>query len=149
MGKLLSSAFHHTALETRSARDCELALLALSVLLQHGAKPHHEDLTLLAHVVSMEKLDECFFRALSSAKNSFIAGSNISFALDDAMEVAQEAERKLSDRTMSVLGGGILQSSPSWVRGGGGVEVFYFRLCSDHSSPSCKGLQIARFSWGT
>lgn len=122
VGELLSSAFHHTALETRSARDSAQALAALSILLQHGTMPHHEDLDLLARVVSLEQLDDCFFRALCSAKNSFIPGSNISFALDDAMKGAREAERKVSRRTTNG-GGDVTQSSPS--QGNGGLECLF------------------------
>lgn len=91
---ILSSAFHCGAVEARGCRD-DKALVGLSVLLQHSAKPKRADLILLARTVQMVKLDDCFFRGISSARNSFVPGLILSFALDDASDHALEMERKV------------------------------------------------------
>lgn len=90
---MMTAAFHSVAREIRGAEDVRL-LEALSVILQHGSKPDPEDLIFLCRVVDVEKLDDCFFRGVSSASNSFIPALNVSSALDAAIGEAREMERK-------------------------------------------------------
>ena len=90
MSAVLSSALH--TLTTDASGDVR-SLLAISVLLQHGAKPYSEDIIFLVRIVDIEKLDDCFFRAMKSAKNSFVPGLNLALAIDSAVDEAQPMER--------------------------------------------------------
>ena len=87
---VISSALH-TAI-TDAPGDVR-SLLAISVLLQHGAKPSSEDIIFLVRIVDTEKLDDCFFRAMESAGNSFVPGLNLALAIDSAVDEAQPMER--------------------------------------------------------
>lgn len=90
MSTILSSALHTAT--TESLRD-ERALSAVSTLLQHGAVPSSEDLIFLARVFDVKTLDDCFFRAMVSAKNSFVPGMNLALRISNAADEAQKMER--------------------------------------------------------
>lgn len=90
VSSLLSSALH--AATTESLRD-EKALSTISTLLQHGAVPSTEDLIFLVRVFDVETLDDCFFQAMVSAKNSFVPGMNLALKISTALDEAQKMER--------------------------------------------------------
>lgn len=90
---VFSSAVHDISVAIRGARDRKS--LALSMLLQHGARPDPEDLVLLSCTVESESLEDCFVQAVSAAGNPFIPSLNISFGLDVAIGMAPDMERKV------------------------------------------------------
>lgn len=123
---MLSSAFHSAAMEIRGPEDDKL-LNVLSMLLQHGASPASKDLVFLSRNVEIGRLDDCFFQAVSSARNCFIPGLNISFALQGAMDDTREIERKIL-ACLRQKGDAIMEEVLRWLPqtvGGvpGGMEV--------------------------
>lgn len=91
---MYTSAFHDISVGMQGRRDRK-SLAALSMLLEHGARPDAEDLVLLACTVESESLEDCFVQAVSAADNPFIPSLNISFGLDWAVGMAREMERKV------------------------------------------------------
>ena len=91
---MLSSAVHDVSVAMQGSRDRK-SLAALSMLLEHGARPDPEDLVLLSCTAESESLEACLAQAVSAAGNSFIPSLNISFGLDLAIGMAPDMERKV------------------------------------------------------
>ncbi|CAM9154443.1 unnamed protein product, partial [Hapterophycus canaliculatus] len=101
---VLTGAFSVASMEVHAARNTvEESLAALTMLLQHGARPLAKDLIFLARVVSTERLEECFSHAVASAKNCFIPSLHLTFLLQDAIAEAPERDR----RVLTVLQQGV------------------------------------------
>ncbi|CAN0367729.1 unnamed protein product [Ectocarpus fasciculatus] len=100
VARTLAEAFSVAAMEAQGLRDTvEDPLRGLSTLLQHGTKPYPTDLAILCRAIDSEELDECFFQAVASAKNSFIPSLNLSFAFRDAIRSASsERDRRVLTR---------------------------------------------------
>lgn len=78
-------------------------MAALSMLLQHGAKPSPKDLILLISLTDSEKLEECFFDAIACAQNSFVPFLNLSLAFEGAIGEATEKYRRVLARLQRAL----------------------------------------------
>ncbi|CBJ49208.1 Transient Receptor Potential Channel [Ectocarpus siliculosus] len=100
VARLLAEAFSVATTEAQGVRHTiEDPLRGLSMLLQHGTKPHPTDLVILCRAIDYEELDECLFQAVASAKNSFIPSLNLSFAFRDAIRsAASERDRRVLAR---------------------------------------------------
>lgn len=82
---------------TRIARDrgtLEQSLDVLAELLKLSARPSTGDLVYLSENIPLERLKTSYLRAVSSARNPFIPGINLSVALVKAAESAPEGNRR-------------------------------------------------------
>lgn len=120
MSGVLAEAFNVASIEAGSGNATDDSMAALSILLQHGAKPSPKDLNFLVSSIDSEKLEDCFFDAIACAQNSFVPFLNVSLALEGAIGEATEKYRRVLarlQREMDAILSDTLKSLPQSVSG--------------------------------
>ncbi|CAM9861414.1 unnamed protein product [Sphacelaria rigidula] len=96
------------------------AMHILSSLLEHGARPEPSFLVDLSRNISLEWLKEAYLGAVTSARNPFIPGMNLSVQLTGAAGQAPEGERRKIESLQSSVDAlllELLERLPQTVRG--------------------------------